>query len=163
MASSRKETIVKYLTRSRAKTLDAVATISAESWQLPVHSSEDEGWTVLDLLRHITDAERSMTKLMGVIRSGGEGASAEFDLDRWNASRVAKSRHLTHNDLLDQMARNREALLTFIDSLSDDEFDLRGRHGSGHILSLEQTCLLIGKHEGWHVKEMVSAVADATA
>ncbi len=43
------------------------------------------------MVRHLESAERSMIALMAGIQQGGEGAPEDFDLARFNASRLKKA------------------------------------------------------------------------
>jgi hypothetical protein len=100
-----------------------------------------------------------MTRLIENIRDGGEGASPEFDLTRWNDSRVKKARHKTIADLTADLTQNRTHLLGVIESLGEDDWDKRGRHGSLRIMSIEEILHLIADHEERHMGDIRQAVA----
>lgn len=154
----RKEVLLKKLEGVRASLLDTAAAITADQWERKVFS-ESEEWQVLDLFRHIVSAEQSMTRLIENIRDGGEGASADFDLTRWNDSRVKKVRHKTIGDLTVDLAQNRAYLLGVIESLGEDDWDKKGRHGSLRIMSIEEILNLIADHEEHHMEDIQAAIA----
>lgn len=156
--SDRKEVVVKKLEEVRAALLDTAATITAEQWEQKVFS-ESEEWQVLDLFRHVVSAEHSMTRLIENIRDGGEGASPDFDLTRWNDRGVQKARHKTIGDLTADLAQNRAYLLGVIESLGENDWDKNGRHGSMRIMSIEEILHLIADHEERHMADIRRAVA----
>jgi hypothetical protein len=99
-------------------------------WALAIYS-EGDMWSAADVLRHLTEAERGMTRLIEIIIQGGEGVPAGFDLNRYNAGAVRRSRSLSVDDLINSMRANREALLVLIAGLTDTDLERVGRHGSG--------------------------------
>ncbi len=156
--TDRKQTVIKKLETVRASLLEMVEAIDDEGWAKQVFSESAE-WKTSDLLRHVVSAEHSMTRLIENIRDGGEGASADFDLTRWNASRVQKAKQKSISDLTADLAQNRTYLLGVIDSLSEGDWDKRGRHGSMRIMSIEEILHLIADHEQWHMDDIKRAVA----
>ncbi len=145
------------LEEARRALLTLCDSLDDDAWQAPVFSDGDR-WTVLDLVRHLTSAERSMTRLMEMIRHGGEGASPEFDLARWNASQVRKQQEKSPDALRADLSANREALLAFIAGLQPDEWERRGRHGSGRVMSLYEITRLIATHEQGHLADIRAAL-----
>ena len=156
--TERRQAVIRKLEKVRGSLLDMVGTIEEEGWSRPVFSESAE-WQVSDLLRHVVSAEHSMTRLIENIRDGGEGASAEFDLTRWNASRVQKAKTKSIGDLTADLAQNRAYLLKLIDNLEDEDLDKKGRHGSLRIMSIEEILHLIADHEQRHMGDIKRAVA----
>lgn len=155
--TDKKTAIKEKLATTRTELRDTLDELSAEEWLTPVYSHASS-WAIADILRHLTDSENSMTRLMIRIRDGGEGVPPDFDLARWNESRIAKARDKTPADLFADMARNREALFQFIDSLEPEDWDKEGRHGSMRVLSIEQICHLISDHESTHLNDIRQAL-----
>jgi uncharacterized damage-inducible protein DinB len=155
--TERKQTVLTKLETVRGSLLDMVETIEEQSWTQPVFSESAE-WQVSDLLRHVVSAEHSMTRLIENIRDGGEGASADFDLTRWNASRVQKAKAKSIEDLTADLAQNRTYLLGVIDSLDEADLDKKGRHGSLRIMSIEEILHLIADHEQRHMADIQQAL-----
>lgn len=154
-----KEQIISQLTESRAALMAVAAMMNAEKWETAVFPHDDQStWTAADLLRHLAEAERSMLRLMINIREGGPGASPEFDLSRWNASRVAKSQHKTPDDLLHDLTLYRQELRQFMDSLQPEDWQKTGRHGSGEMMRIADICALIAAHEAQHTAEIAAVV-----
>jgi hypothetical protein len=160
-SEGRKEQIKQRLSHQRQVLLDLLAGLDEEEWQTSVFPDDvevDPPWTVADLVRHLADAEQSMTRLMMVIRDGGEGVPTDFDLNRWNNSRLAKNRHKTPAEIMVEMETNRAALFQFIDSLTEADLEKAGRHGSMQILTIDQTCILIAGHDKLHTADIKRAV-----
>ena len=154
MSQEKKEAIKEKLTTVREETVRVLGGLTEEQWHAPVYTDEGAEWRVIDVVRHVADSERGMTALMAQVQGGGTGVPADFDLHRWNRRVVAKQQDKGPADLLADMAANREALLTFMDSLADDDWAKEGRHASLHILSIEQVCHLIADHEKAHIAEI---------
>jgi uncharacterized damage-inducible protein DinB len=156
--SERKETVLQKLETVRSSLLEMIGNIDDEAWSRPVFSESTE-WQTSDLLRHIVSAEHSMTRLIENLRDGGEGASADFDLTRWNASRVEKAKAKSIEDLTADLGQNRSYLLSVIESLSNEDWDKKGRHGSMRIMSIEEILHLIADHESRHMEDIQNAAA----
>lgn len=153
-----KRLVTKKLAKSRSDLLELVRDFDEETWGTAVYA-DDKSWTIVDLLRHLTDAERGMTRLMEIIRQGGEGVPPDFDLSRWNKRVVEKLADQTPDNLLQTMRTNREKLHQFVGSIENPDWAKKGRHGSGRILSIEQICHLIADHEASHIQDIRKAIA----
>ena len=144
------------LQTARHTLLATLADFDEAQWETAVFS-EGDTWTVLDVLRHVADSQHSMTRLMMKIRDTGEGVPDDFDLVRWNASRVSKARVKTHPEVLAQLEADQQTLFDFMASLDEADWEKRGRHGSGHIMSIAEICALIAQHELTHTADMQNA------
>lgn len=153
MSSQKKDELRKKLTRTRQEFLLTVEGWNTEQWNTVIYS-EGQNWRAVDVLRHVTDAERSMTLLMQRIQQGVGGVPEDFDLDRWNAARINKAQDKNPEDLFMDMADNRAALLEFLDGLQPDDWSKEGRHGSMQILSIEAILHLIADHESIHLQHL---------
>lgn len=127
-------------------------------WKTAVFS-EDTIWTVADMVRHLEGAERSMIALMAGIQQGSEGAPEDFDLARFNASRIKKAKEKQIPELMEAMEKNREDLLVFMDSLTEEDWQKKGRHGSLHIMTIEEICNVIADHEAIHAHDIAQAIS----
>ena len=150
MADDRKEAIKAKLTANRDSLLATVGNLTAAQWGTQAYSEGSE-WAVIDILRHVADSERGMTNLMIQIKGGGEGVPTDFDLTRWNQRVVNKLADKGPQELLDGMMESRMALMGFIDSLEDGDWEKKGRHASLKIMTIEEICHLIADHEALHL------------
>lgn len=155
--TNQQEAIRVQLEDSRQELLRVLAGLSEAEWETAVYT-ESSTWQVIDLLRHLTEAESSMTRLMALIRDGGVGVPDDFDLDRWNAGRIKKTLGKSTDDLLAEMAQNRANLLAFMDSLAEADWEKKGRHGSGRMMTIEEICAIIADHETTHTADIRAAL-----
>lgn len=162
MTTTDKQTIKEELREAREGLYRAIAGLTDAQWQDRAYSEEGGEWRVLDVLRHIVDSERGMTALMAQVRAGGAGVPDDFDLNRWNRRVVEKMQARSLDDLTTALAQNRVALFDFIDGLADEDWDKKGRHASGYIMTIEEVCRLIAAHERAHTADILAATA-ATA
>lgn len=159
MTDNKKAAIKARLTATREQLMATLDELPDENWHSPAYSTEGGQWSVLDVLRHVTDSERGMTALMAQVKAGGSGVSDDFDLNRWNRRVVEKLQDKSAADLRAALETNRAALFAFIDTLEDDDWDKVGRHASGHMMTIEQVCKLIARHERDHLAEIRAAVS----
>lgn len=159
MADERKEAIKAKLAANREAFMATMDGLSAEQWDLQAYSEGSE-WRVVDILRHVADSERGMTALMVQIKAGGGGVPEDFDLARWNQRVVNKLADKGPQELLAGMADSRQALLEFIDSLEETDWDKKGHHASLKIMTIEEVCHLIADHEALHLAGIHEALGN---
>ncbi|MBK7177345.1 MAG: DinB family protein [Chloroflexi bacterium] len=157
--TNRQTALREQLEKSRRELLQVLTGLSEAEWETAVYT-EGTTWQVIDLLRHLTDAENGMITLMARIRDGSDGVPEDFDLDRWNASRIKKIQAKTTIELFTDMAQNRANLLAFMDSLGEADWAKKGRHGSGRIMSLQEICQIIADHEQMHTHDIRLALGE---
>lgn len=157
MKNGRKATMVKKLKETREAFFELAYRLEEADWTQPIYT-HGETWSAGDVLRHLTDAESGMLGTMRNILKGGGGVPEDFDVDRWNRSRVAKAKEKTPSDLLAQMEENREELLAFIDELEPEDLDKEGRHASLRIMSIEEILHQIADHERQHMADLEQAL-----
>ncbi len=128
-----------------------------DDWDTAVYD-EDTTWTVLDILRHLVDSEKGMTRLMMQWQQGNDPVPADFDLTRWNNRALEKTAEKSPEELLQALRENRIDLLSFIDTIQEEDWARQGRHGSLRIMTIEEVCHLIADHELDHLRVMQEAV-----
>jgi hypothetical protein len=157
----RKNQLKQQLTEQRRALFDLLLTLDEAAWQrqvFPDDTEVDPPWTIADLVRHLAGAEQSMTGLMRSIREGGSGVPADFDLNRWNNSRLTKVRHKSPSEIMADMEENRALLFEFMDALAEADWDKAGRHGSGRILTIAEICAVIADHDRRHMADIERAL-----
>lgn len=159
MSDSKKETLRAKLNANRQELMEMLQGLSDKQWNIVVFS-EGEGWRVSDLLRHLVDAERSMTNLIDNIRKGGEGVPADFDLQRWNSRNVNKAKEKSPDLLFGDLEANRTRLFELLDSLAEEDWARQGRHGSLRMMTVEEILNLIADHESWHGGDIRKAIQE---
>lgn len=131
--------------------------LTEADWETAVYH-EETTWTIADILRHLVDSSRSMTNMMAQWQHGKDPVPADFDLTRWNNRAIEKSADKSSEDLRAEYRQNRINLLSFIDTLQDEDWEKQGRHGSLRIMSIEEVCHLVADHELDHLRVMKEAV-----
>jgi len=159
VTNERKETVVRKLTTTREAFFALARQLEESDWTQPIYTHGEE-WSAADVLRHLTDAESGMLGTMRNILKGGGGVPEDFDLNRWNRSRVAKAKDKTPSELLAQMEENRAELLAFIDELDAEDLNKEGRHASLRIMSIEEILHQIADHERQHMADLRHALAE---
>ena len=136
--------------------MDSVEGWGEQEWNTIVYG-EGEDWTATDVLRHLMYAESDMTRLMARIQQGEGGVPEDFDLDRWNAGRVRRAKTKSPAELLAALETSRAELLAYMDTLEEEDWEKKGRHGSMMIMSIEDILNRIGEHEmyhAWHLRRV---------
>jgi uncharacterized damage-inducible protein DinB len=157
-ASERKAKLREGLARDRQFLLDAVGALSEED--LARSCGHESDWTVKDLIGHIAYAEGSMIPLA----QGGAAGEAhkqppDFDIDRWNDSRIRRAREQSVPQLLERLATSREQLLALLDTLGDADLDRPVYHPTQKDTTVEGIFRIIAGHERLHAEEMRAATA----
>lgn len=147
--------LIDRLAAARAELVEVARDLDRDTWTQPVYAhGEENEWSAMDLLRHLVWAEGGMLRLLRQIKAGEEGVPSDFDLDRYNAVGVQKLKSEMPAELLQRLAANRQELLAFIDTLTADDWEKQGRHGSLHIMTIREICELIAAHETQHLEDM---------
>lgn len=155
---NKKLEIVQKLNDARQSLMLYFDDLKEADWETAVYHEETE-WTVTDILRHLVDSERGMTSMMAQWQQGNDPIPADFDLTRWNSRAIQKRASKTPEELLADLRTNRIDLLSFIETLQDEDWQKQGRHGSLRIMTIEQVCHLIADHESDHLRVIKEAVA----
>jgi uncharacterized damage-inducible protein DinB len=115
-------------------------------------------WTVRDLLVHLATSERGVLQVLDGMLRGESIVPPDFDLDRWNASQVARLRGASLADLRERIVGTRQQTLALLDGLTDADLERRGRHALGREVSLGEALRIMAAHERVHVEEANYAV-----
>lgn len=154
---SKKEEVVAKLAETRAPLWAFLQDLDETQWETAVQS-EDEEWTVSDIVRHLTNAESGMTNLIKQFQQGKDPVPPDFDRERYNKRAVEKTKDLTPPQLLEAMKTNRAKLLDFIEALEEEDWQKNGRHASLNIYTIEEVCHIIADHEELHLQDMKKAL-----
>jgi uncharacterized damage-inducible protein DinB len=142
------------LEASGARTVEVLASLA----EADLECSATPEWAVRDLLIHLATSERGVQGVLEGFLRGESIVPAGFDLDRWNASQVARLRDLSLEQLRERISTSRRATLALLDRLTDADLDRRGRHALGREVSLGEALRIIAAHERVHIEEANYAV-----
>lgn len=157
MTNKKNVAMVAKLNEERTALMAFFEQLEDAEWETAVYH-EDTTWTITDILRHLVDAEKGMTGMIMQWQQGKNPVPADFDLERWNNRVVQKAAEKSPAELLDELRLNRINLLSFIDTIQEDDWAKQGRHGSLRIMNIEEVCHLIGDHELSHLAVMKEAI-----
>jgi hypothetical protein len=130
----------------------------ADAWELTVYA-EGQAWKARDILAHLVSAERGHQSLIASVAGGGPGSPPDFDLDRYNHSRVAKLAARSVPDLLAELRQVRADTIALVAGLSDDDLARRGRHpGLGEDAALANFIRIVFMHVKMHLRDLTRAL-----
>lgn len=136
---------------------DTMRTMTPEQWEMPVQA-DGEQWTARQLVIHLSTAEPGLLVQMQRTVVGEQTIPDDFDLNRWNNSRVRKGADLTQADLQARLAENRAQVLAFVDTLTEADMGKEGRHPLFGMMTIAAYLQLIGDHELLHTGEIRAAL-----
>lgn len=156
--SDKKKSLIESAETTRAKVLSVIESATDEQLQTKV-SSHDEAWTVLEVAKHLYVSEDGMVKLMQQIKNHTNpnilpGVPTDFDRDRYNKRQVQKLEQLKKEDILTKLNQSRDNLVKFVETLSADDFQKKGRHASLKVLTIEDIINVIPAHELEHLAKI---------
>ena len=125
----------------------------ASQWDQEIYT-EGTIWTIRNVLSHLVTSERGLIKLFEQIRQGGEGASLDFSIDRYNASMQARSRDLSEDELLTQYQEVRANSVAWVSSLKDAELEIKGRHPFLGMTTIREMIKMLYIHNQTHYRDM---------
>jgi uncharacterized protein (TIGR03083 family) len=157
MSDPRKQAIKGKLAKTRLRLRSLLMQLDEKQWNAEAYHG-DEPWTVLQLVRHIVEAEHSFVASLQDIQEGGEGLAADFNIHRWNKDRQREMTDKGPRDLLAEMAQSRAHLLEFIEALDEEDWDKEGRYPSLEIMPVEQYLNRVAGHEAHHTADIAAAV-----
>ena len=126
-------------------------------WDKKVYT-EGTTWTIRNVLSHLVTSERGLIKLFEQIRQGGEGASLDFSIDRYNASMQARNRDLPEVELLKQYQEVRANSIAWVSNLKDEELEITGRHPFLGVTTIREMIKMLYIHNQTHYRDMKKAL-----
>src|SRR5258708_3200220 len=87
MPTDRKTAIREDLVEAQGALLEVLDRLGPDEW---LRQSPNEGWTVRDLLVHLTTSESGFVPTLRRMAAGEGGVPADFDPNRWNAGQLRR-------------------------------------------------------------------------
>ena len=154
--SERLEAIKADLAAGRQR-LNEVLDQIGDQWETQVYADGLQ-WNVRQLVNHLADADRAQSNLVINLAEGKDIIPADFDLERYNRRVTEKTAEKSPDQSREEMAAQRQQLLTWLDGLDEAKLDLIGRHGSLNLLSITQILGVIANHERTHADDIAQAL-----
>ncbi|HSM71860.1 MAG TPA: maleylpyruvate isomerase N-terminal domain-containing protein [Anaerolineales bacterium] len=129
------------------------AGLTDEQWQAKVYT-EDQVWTIRNVLAHFVTSERGLVRLFERIRTRGEGSPDDFSIDRYNAAQQRKTKDLSPQELLEQYKAVRADSVAWTLSLEESELEKEGRHPFLEMTTLREMIKMLYLHNLIHYRDM---------
>jgi uncharacterized protein (TIGR03083 family) len=158
MANERVTALRAELVEAQAALLTTLDGVGSDAWLTP---SPNEGWTVRDVLVHLTTSESGFVPTLRRMAAGEGGVPADFDPDRWNAGQKRRRAEMSPEQLRSELEAAHADMLAFLSTLDDADLDHRGRMSSGSDGSTEDNFRLVASHKRTHTRDIRAALAAA--
>jgi uncharacterized damage-inducible protein DinB len=152
MASEKRvQTLIEKLASTRWEILQTIEDLDEGvlTWQ-----PEDGRWSIKETLAHLASAEGSHRQVAQAIAVGRTVDVPEFHLDAWNAARVAERRQRSTDEILEEMAAERQRTLSALQNLQDEALGRQGLHPVLGETTVLKVLRIIPIHERWHLKDI---------
>jgi uncharacterized protein (TIGR03083 family) len=130
--------------------------VGVDEWSL---ASPNEGWTVLNLLTHLTTSESGFVPTLQRMAAGQGGVPADFDPNRWNAGQIRRRGEVDPAQLRTELAKAHTEMLALLDSVDEAALDHRGYLSSGVEGTTEDNFRLVASHKRAHTEDIRTALA----
>lgn len=121
------ESLAARLEKEGEKTAAFLKELSTPDWDAAVYS-EGAAWPVKEIISHIVESERDLPRLFRRIVIEGQGVPDDFDLDRYNESKVNKVGERSPEELTKMFKKRRAETVAFVAGFSEDDLSKIGKH-----------------------------------
>ena len=156
MPSTRQSAIREDLVTAQRDLLEVLDQVAADDW---LRASPNEGWTVRDLLVHLTTSETGFVSTLRRMAAGEGGIPADFDPNRWNAGQLRRRADTATDQLRPELESSHSAMLAILDDLDDAALDHRGHMSSGIDGTTEDNFRLVASHKRTHTQDIRTALS----
>ena len=122
-------------------------------WSAPAGGYE--GWSVKDLLAHLSSTEASLATVVESISKEPRPGAEPFDADRWNRSQVRKRADKDAQELLDEFDSGTTKL---VDTLTDADLSKKVTTGAYPGYSLGEAMAEMLDHQRKHLDDLRAAL-----
>ena len=146
------------LTDAQLKLRKALERVGPDGWSR--RSPTNEGWTIQDLLTHLSTSESGFVPTLKRMSEGQGGVPQDFDPNRWNAGQLRRRADTSPEQLRMDLEAAHAAMLSLLDSLDEAALDQRGHLSSGVDGSTEDCFRLVASHKRSHTQDIEAALGD---
>lgn len=121
---------------------------------------DPERFTIREVLAHLADWEPIFLERLTRVRDH----QPEPVLQGYDEGRIALERDYAHSDPLENLSRFRQgrtAVMLFLRTTEDADWQKAGRHTEVGPITLEQLAVLIVGHDGYHAQQIALWLADS--
>jgi uncharacterized protein (TIGR03083 family) len=152
---NRKTAIRDDLVDAQQQLLRLLDQLGPQDWS---RTSPNEGWTVRDLLTHLTTSESGFVPTLRRMADGRGGVPTDFDPNRWNAGQLRRRGEPAPDQLRSELETAHASMLSLLDSLDDAALDQRGNLSTGVDGSTEDNFRLVASHKRAHTQDIAAAL-----
>jgi uncharacterized protein (TIGR03083 family) len=156
MGLERRSALRQELEQAQRELLEVLDGVGNDEWFYP---SPNEGWTVRDLLTHLTTSETGFVPTLRRMAAGQGGVPTDFDPNRWNAGQLRQRGEVKPDELRAELEGSFAEMLTVLETLDDAALDQRGYLSSGVEGSTEDNFRLVASHKRSHTGDIRAALA----
>jgi hypothetical protein len=163
MAVPRAQDVVKRAAEERATFIEFIRGVPEDQWS---NTAADGRWQARDYVAHLASIDPLITTWFRRVQSGGDTSSGygDFSIDDWNEEMILVRRDAPIDDLLDEMARNRDDLNAALADFTDDQLDSTIHFGGDSKRAprdIQLHLYLQGWlfHDRWHTEDVRRAIA----
>jgi uncharacterized protein (TIGR03083 family) len=156
MSADRKQAIREDLVDAQQALLSVLDRVGPDDWLRP---SPNDGWTIRDLLVHLTTSESGFVPTLKKMAAGEGGVPADFDPNRWNAGQLRRRAEMATDQLRPELESGHAAMLALLDDVDNAALDRRGHMSTGEEGSLEDNFRLVASHKREHTDHIRAALA----
>ncbi len=159
--NDRRTRLKQKMAEAREELVSTLKSLTPEQFNLP---TRNEGWSVREVAAHIASAEGGMEPILHRIlnREPNQRETAgDFDLERYNNSRIRKRNDKTIEGLLEELQVSRDRILPILDRLTEEDLDTSGYHPVAGDINLYGLFVVIYRHERTHTADIQQALSAA--
>jgi uncharacterized protein (TIGR03083 family) len=149
----RRVELVERYNHERDNLLELIGQLKPEHYDL---ATECEGWTVKDLVAHLTNSAAGVQMLMqrqlDKVPNAGKAA-----LDERNAKGVESRKDRTVDSMVNELAENHAKNIAFFLSLSEEQLKVEGTMASGEVVTVEERFYRAAGHYREHGETLARA------
>ncbi|MBI1801754.1 MAG: DinB family protein, partial [Chloroflexi bacterium] len=143
------------LQAARDGLLAVVGQVGQQGW---AKQTAVPGWTVRDVLAHLSANQPSQPVLIRNILEGKGGSRPDFDLDYYNRRQLEKRQGKGVEELKAELAAGHEDTLKLLDQLSEADLGKRGRHPRSGDSTVADIFRVIALHDQEHTDHIREAL-----
>lgn len=154
----RKDVLREELVSAQRDLINLLDRLGADDW---ARATPNEGWTIRDLLVHLSTAESGFVGTLRRMAAGEGGVPGDFDPNRWNASQLRRRADSSPEQLRSELEAAHVQMLALLDSLDEVALGQVGHMSSGVDGTTEDNLRLVASHKREHTAHMRAALGAA--
>lgn len=117
----------------------------------------DEGWSVIEVMCHMRDAEENALERMLAMRDQDNPLLPGYDQEEWARERRYSEQNL--QEALNSFIRFREQHVAALESLSAQDWNRPGRHEKRGAIDITSHTLHMAAHDAQHAAQIARQLA----